>query len=181
MDGPLVLAILAFFGVFLAFVVASLLADVFILLTAIVTAVFVYFVPDVYPEIHSLLVDIRLFKEFGLTFPDELNGVTHVILTVIAVIGGALICIPVLPFSATYRQILGANKISGADERYIQRIVHDELDQLRKRLAAQKRKASTKTKPAAPEEAARPLTEKPEIALPESRIKQRQKTPVIKE
>ncbi|MEM7015748.1 MAG: hypothetical protein AAF512_00245 [Pseudomonadota bacterium] len=178
MDGPFIFAILAFFGVFLAFVVLSLLADVFILLTAIMTAVAVYFIPDIYPEIRMLITDIGLFRELGITFPEQINGFTHLILTIFTVLCGALICIPVLPFSATYRQILGANKISGADERYIQSIVHDEIEQLRKRLAAQRRKANTKTKPT--EEPTQPLTEKPEITLPEPAVKRRP-APIIKE
>lgn len=132
MDSPWVLALIAFFGIFLMFVIISLLADLLIIGTAVGCAAAAYFLPSWYPLFYDFVQNTQLPIYLGLTAPLESGGLEQA--TLYAMMGliillGTLICIPALPFSGTYRFILGANsrKITKSDENYIRDLVRSEI------------------------------------------------------
>lgn len=145
MDSPFLIALIVFFGIFLMFVVISLLSDLVIVGIALACAVFAYYIPSVYPEIYEMLsAYLQGLQQFGIVLPAQLDSQTHYLLAALVVLGGTLVCIPVLPFSATYRQMLGANKLSSSDEIHVKRLVAEELERLKKKLAEERARHHTK-------------------------------------
>ncbi|GEM_PF-1996621 len=147
MDSPWIVALLVFLGIFLMFVLISLLADLLIIGTAISCAAAAYFMPNWYPLFFDFVKDTQLPVYLGLADPSggALEQVTLYSMSALLVFGGTLICIPALPFSATYRQILGANKIGKSDETFVRALVRSELDDLDK--PRKKPQATTKPQP----------------------------------
>ncbi len=131
MDPIYVVPIGVFIGIFVMFFIISLLSDLVIVAIAIGSAMIAYNIPSFYPEFQKLFSDIRILEQLGLSLPNEPDAQAIYLIGAVIVFAAALLCIPVLPFSATYRQMLGANKISRHDEEYIKRIVHEELERMK--------------------------------------------------
>jgi len=139
MDTPLILALCVFFGIFLMFFFLSLLSDLLIIGIAVGCAAAAYFIPDWYPMLYEALQGSPLLTYLSLGAPETLSASNRYVLSALLTLLGALFCIPALPFSATYRQLLGANKIGRQDESYIKSLVRSELEALlRKRTPEEK-------------------------------------------
>ncbi len=153
MDSPWALAIGVFLLIYILFFFISLLADMFIVGIALGCAVLAYHIPSLYPDIAQLAGEWSLLKQLGLALPAQATASAHMTLAVLLALVGTVACIPFLPFSATYRQMLGANKISKGDELYMRRLVEEEWDTLRRRLVEDqnKRKAARQMPKPAPE------------------------------
>ncbi|MDM8548073.1 hypothetical protein QUF61_16415 [Candidatus Venteria ishoeyi] len=126
MDSPLLLAFIVFAGIFLLFFFISLLSDLVIVGVALSTAIAAYFIPEWYPVLFEMLKDTQIPTYLGLAQPDKLDDASRYLVAVMLTVLATLVCIPVLPFSATYRQMLGANKIGRQDEAYIKTLIHME-------------------------------------------------------
>jgi len=140
MDSPWVLAIGVFILIYLMFFFISLLADMFILFIALGCAILAFNIPELYPDIVELLQQVELPQQVGFILPPEPTLTSQLTLALLVVFFGTLACIPFLPFSATYRQMLGANKIGKSDELYIRRLVGEEWDRLRKKVLQEQKK-----------------------------------------
>lgn len=143
MDSPIFVALFVFLGIFFLFFVVSLVSDLLILVIVLLSAALAYMIPEMYDAeyFQQILQNQLAFMEiFGVSFPAQLDTATHYILGAMIIFGGMLLCVPILPFSAIYRQMLGANKISGRDEIHVKRIVAEELEMIRQRIAAEKHK-----------------------------------------
>jgi hypothetical protein len=114
-DSPFIIAILVFLGIYLVFFFIRLFADFILVGIALISAIFTYYFlhsPDVYHTVIDFSKEIHilnlLFQHFGL--PEQLEQLDR---KAIIAIGGmitalaVLISIPFLPFSATYRFLLG--------------------------------------------------------------------------
>jgi len=130
MDSPWIFAIGAFLAVYLLFFIISLLADIYIVGIALVTAFFSYNVPRLYPELQSTLNDFGFLSKLGMSLSTTPTATDYYIIIGLAVLAAVFVCIPVLPFSATYRQMLGANRLSKHEEGCVKRLVHEELVEL---------------------------------------------------
>ena len=128
MESSLILAFIVFAGIFLSFFFISLLSDLIIVGVALGTAAAAYFIPEWYPILFDMLKDTPIAMYLGLANPDQLDDATRYLVAAMLVFLATLVCIPVLPFSATYRQMLGANKIGRQDEAYIKSIIHTETE-----------------------------------------------------
>lgn len=174
MDSPWVLAIGVFFMIFLMFFFISLLADIVILGVALGCAVLAYNIPALYPDVTELLAGWDILRQLGVALPKEPTPAGYLTLGGMIVVLGTLACIPFLPFSGTYRQMLGANKIGRGDELYVKRLVGEEwermrrkaLEEQRKRKAAPEAKSAPEAKPVAEAKPA-PQAEVPPPAAPE--------------
>jgi hypothetical protein len=147
MDSPIIIALAVFLGIFLMFFIISLLSDLLIVGIVLSSAVLAYFIPEIYQASYFqgfLHNQLSFLQSFGISFPAELDAATYYLIGALIVFAGTLICIPVLPFSAVYRQMLGANKISGRDEHKVRAIVVEELELVRQRVAAERMKQQQK-------------------------------------
>lgn len=143
MESPIVVALFVFFGIILLFFVISLFSDLLIFAIILGSSILAYLVPEIYQAENFQQVlheNLSFLDIFGVTFPAELDIGTHYLLAFLIMLGGTLLCVPVLPFSALFRQMLGANKISGRDEILVKRIIAEELELIRQRVSAEKKR-----------------------------------------
>jgi hypothetical protein len=147
MDSPVVIALMVFFGIFLMFFIVSLLSDLWIFLVSLGSAAAAYFMRDWYPMVFDVIKTSPVVQQLHLMPPDKLDSTTMFIVAGVLVVIATILCIPALPFSATYRQMLGANKLTRRDETFIRGLIKTELDDLRKRLSMerQERQETKKT------------------------------------
>ena len=138
MDTPVVIALIVFFGIFLMFFIVSLLSDLWIFLVSLGSAAAAYFMRDWYPMVFDVIKTSPVVQQLHLMPPDKLDSTTIFIIAGVLVIIATILCIPALPFSATYRQMLGANKLTRRDETFIRGLIKTELDDLRKRLSMER-------------------------------------------
>jgi len=131
-DNPIILAIMVFFGIFLMFFFISLLSDLIIVTLTLGSAAAAYFIPEWYPIFYDTIKDTNLVNLLGLVSPDSLDLATKRVIAILLVLSATLIAIPVLPFSGTYRQILGANRIGRKDEAYISSVIAKQIKQQHK-------------------------------------------------
>ncbi len=138
MDTPVVIALMVFFGIFLMFFIVSLLSDLWIFLVSLGSAAAAYFMRDWYPMVFDVIKTSPVVQQLHLMPPDKLDSTTIFIIAGVLVVIATILCIPALPFSATYRQMLGANKLTRRDETFIRGLIKIELDDLRKRLSMER-------------------------------------------
>ncbi len=138
MDTPVVIALIVFFGIFLMFFIVSLLSDLWIFLVSLGSAAAAYFMRDWYPMVFDVIKTSPVVQQLHLMPPDKLDSTTIFIIAGVLVVIATILCIPALPFSATYRQMLGANKLTRRDETFIRGLIKTELDDLRKRLSMER-------------------------------------------
>ncbi len=138
METPVVIALIVFFGIFLMFFIVSLLSDLWIFLVSLGSAAAAYFMRDWYPMLFDAIKTSPVVQQLHLMPPDKLDSTTIFIVAGFLVVIATILCIPALPFSATYRQMLGANKLTRRDETFIRGVIKTELDDLRKRLSLEK-------------------------------------------
>lgn len=138
METPVVIALIVFFGIFLMFFIVSLLSDLWIFLVSLGSAAAAYFMRDWYPMVFDVIKTSPVVQQLHLMPPDKLDSTTIFIVAGVLVVIATILCIPALPFSATYRQMLGANKLTRRDETFIRGLIKTELDDLRKRLSLER-------------------------------------------
>lgn len=130
MDSPWVFAVVAFFAIYLLFFIISLLADIYIVAVALLSAIFAFNIPKWYPELYSSLNELAFLDHIGLTLAAQPTSYDYYTIIALVVILAVFLCIPVLPFSATYRQMLGANRLSKHEEACVKRLVTEEIANL---------------------------------------------------
>jgi len=128
-DNPIILAIIVFFGIFLMFFFISLLSDLIIVTLTLGSAAAAYFIPEWYPIFYDMIKDSNLINLLNLATPENLDLASKRTLAALLIFSATLIAIPVLPFSGTYRQILGANRIGRKDEAYISSVIAKQIKQ----------------------------------------------------
>ncbi len=109
MESPIIVAILVFASIYAAFLLIRLFADFFLVGIALCSAVLAYNIHSYYPDFLMILQESSLLNLLGLTLPDQPNSWAIFIIASLIVAGAVLISIPILPFSATYRFMLGVD------------------------------------------------------------------------
>jgi len=127
LNSQIVMAILVFISVYTFFFLIRLLADMYIVAIAIIAATGGYFIPDAYPEFRLILQEFKFLENLGIIFPEQADDLAFFKMAAIIVLFSVLICLPLLPFSATYRQILGVERLSTSEKNKIRELVHQEL------------------------------------------------------
>lgn len=127
LNSQIVIAVLVFFSVYTLFFLIRILADMYIVAIAIITAVIGYFIPDAYSEIRVILEDFTFLKSMHIIFPEQPDNWAFFKMAALITLFSVLICLPMLPFSQTYRQILGVERLSPAERNKIRRLVQEEL------------------------------------------------------
>jgi len=108
-ESPILVAILVFVSIYAAFLLIRLFADFFLVGIALVSAVLAYNIHSYYPDFVMILQESSLLNVLELTLPDQPNSWAIFIIASLIVVGAVLISIPILPFSATYRHMLGVD------------------------------------------------------------------------
>jgi len=123
----LIIALAVFVSIYLIFfLLIRLFADMAIVGTSLVCAGIAFLIPPYYSSFKELIQGIGIISSLGLKIPDSPTLVGMLIIASFVVLLGVLICLPFLPFSETYRTILGMGKL-GVTEIQVKQLINDEL------------------------------------------------------
>ncbi len=109
MESPIIVAILVFLSIYLTFLLIRLFADFFLVGIALASATLAYNIQGFYPDFVMVLQESNILNILGLTLPEQSNPEAIFIIAGLIVIVAILVSIPFLPFSATYRLLLGVD------------------------------------------------------------------------
>jgi hypothetical protein len=128
-ETPIVVAILVFLCIYLAFLLIRLFADFFLVTIALASATLAYNIQNYYPEILMILQESSLLNMLNLTLPEQPTQQAVLIIAGLIVTAAVLISIPFLPFSATYRVMFGIeNPVFSRKEAKVRAWIHDEIE-----------------------------------------------------
>lgn len=128
MNSPIVIAILVFISIYLIFLLIRLFADMFIVGIALASSVLAYNIKGHYPDFVSLLQDSPIINLTGASLPPQPTSGSIFLIALILTIGAVLLCLPFLPFSATYRFMLGIEKPLFSEEAKVRGWIREELE-----------------------------------------------------
>lgn len=128
MSSPVVVAIFAFLSIYLVFLLIRLFSDLIIVGIALTSAVFAYYLTGHYSSWLPHLRELPFLNVLGITFPDQPEVSTLYIIASLIVVGAVLLCVPFLPFSATYRFMLGVEKPLFSEEAKVRGWIREEID-----------------------------------------------------
>jgi len=127
LTSQLIIAFTVFISIYLIFfLLIRLFADMAIVGTSLVCAGIAFLIPPYYSSFKELIQGIGIISSLGLKIPDSPTLVGMLIIASFVVLLGVLICLPFLPFSETYRTILGIGKL-GVTEIQVKQLINDEL------------------------------------------------------
>jgi len=129
-DSPFVVAISVFLGIYLTFFLIRLVADMVIIGIAFVAAFLAYNIQNYYSEFLTILKEVNLLEKLGITLSETADPNSIWIIAVLIAITAILLCLPFLPFSATYRQMLGVEKPQDWQQARIKAWIREEISYL---------------------------------------------------
>jgi hypothetical protein len=147
-DSPFIVAILVFLSIYVVFFLIRLFADFILVGIALISAIFTYYFlhyPDVYHTVIDFSKEVPMLSMFfqHLGLPEQLEQLDR---KAIIAIGGmitalaVLISIPFLPFSATYRFLLGIeNPVFQRKEAKVRGWIVEEIENHHRQHEAQPR------------------------------------------
>lgn len=130
MDNPIVVAIVVFVALYVLFFLVRVLADMYLVGVALVCAVAAYHIPSYYGEFVEGLNTLNLIEPLGVKLPETADTAGIWIIAVYLVVFGLLACLPALPFSATYRYMLGVDRLTQHEERKIRHWINEEFERI---------------------------------------------------
>lgn len=159
MESPIVVAILVFLSIYLAFLLIRLFADFFIVGVALLSAVIAYNIQRFYPEFLMILQESNFLNMLGLTLPEQPTPEAVFTIAGLIVVVAILVSIPILPFSATYRLLLGVdNPAFARKESKVRGWIVEEIQRDHQRREKQLRREEQRQR----EEKLQPQSELPE-------------------
>jgi len=105
----IIVAILVFLSIYLVWYSIRFLADFFLVGIALGGAVLAYHIPDWYPIFQIIWEESRFLSIFGPLSPNQPDIAATFFIALLIIAGAVLLSIPFLPFSATYRFMLGVD------------------------------------------------------------------------
>jgi ABC-type uncharacterized transport system permease subunit len=128
-DSPWVVALIVFFSIFFMFFLMRLFADMYIVAIALIAAGAAYFIPKEYKEFYKFFTDdMPALNIIGVELSAQQDLLSIYLIAFLIMLFAVLLCLPALPFSATYRQILGANRLSPSEELKIKRWIGESIE-----------------------------------------------------
>lgn len=127
---PFLTALVAFVGVYLVFFLIRVFVDMYLVAVALSCAVAAYSIQgfNLYADFRQVLIELGLLKFLGLNLPLEPNTGAVIFMTALIVLTGVMLSLPVLPFSATYRYMLGTERLTSDEESKIKRWIQEEVE-----------------------------------------------------
>lgn len=118
MESPILLAVAVFVSIFLVYFLIRLLADLIIVAIALGSAVLSYHINQFYPEFLLVLQESGLLELLKITLPEQPDNMAILIIAGLITSVAIIITIPILPFSATYRFLLGVEPSVYAQKKF---------------------------------------------------------------
>jgi hypothetical protein len=123
----LFMAVAVFLSIYIVFfLLIRLFSDMAIVGASLVCAGIAFLIPPYYSAFRDLFHSVGLFASIGLKLPETPTTFGMTIIATLIVMVGVLICLPFLPFSETYRTLLGVGK-ANITEAQVKQLITDEL------------------------------------------------------
>lgn|GEM_PF-1087855 len=131
----LVAAIAIFIGIYIVFFLIRIFADMVIVGFALTAAIATFYIDEFYDQYLALLGDAPILKMMGLVLPPQPETWAVFSIAGLLLVLAVLACIPFLPFSETYRFILGIEKVSmEKNEAKVRQWMAEEIENLDKNM-----------------------------------------------
>ncbi|MEZ5672045.1 MAG: hypothetical protein R3E08_06520 [Thiotrichaceae bacterium] len=122
----LIIAVSVFLSIYLIFfLLIRLFADMAIVGTSLVCAGIAFLIPPYYESFRTVIHSIGILSSLGIRIPETPTTIGMIMIASSVVVIGVLICLPFLPFSETYRAILGGKP--GVTEVQVKQLINNEL------------------------------------------------------
>ena len=128
LESPILIGIAVFISIFLVFFLIRLFADFILVAIALGSAVLAYHIHQFYPEFLIVLQESGLLELLKITLPEQADNLAILIIAGLITATAIIISIPILPFSATYRFLLGVEPSVYAQKK-IQKWIGKEIKQ----------------------------------------------------
>lgn len=126
----LFMAVAVFLSIYIVFfLLIRLFSDMAIVGASLICAGIAFFIPPYYSSFRDLIHSMSLLASIGLKIPENPTTFGMTVIAGLIVIIGVLICLPFLPFSETYRTLLGVGK-ANITEAKVKQLIADELTQV---------------------------------------------------
>lgn len=129
-DTELLAAIGVFLSIYTVYFLIRIFADLMLVAIALFSAIAAFNIKSYYGEFRELLSNFKILEKFGIELAQQADTGSIMIIAVFIVIVGVLLSLPFLPFSQTYRLMLGIEKLSSREEEKIRQWVNDEAEEL---------------------------------------------------
>jgi len=133
----ILVAVLVFLSIYLMFFLISVFSDMYIVGIALTSAGLAYSIRGF--EIYPYLLDFleytgitHFLSSLGLNLSTQADNWSVFLVSAIIVMMAVFFCIPFLPFSDTYRKILGVEKPVSTEEARIRHWILEEVERIRK-------------------------------------------------
>jgi hypothetical protein len=128
-DTEILSALGVFISIYLMFLIIRILADFMLALIASIAAVVAFNISTYYDEFRELLSSLRVLEVVGIELAAQATIMDIAIIAGFIVLAAVILSLPFLPFSQTYRLMLGIEKLSSREEDKIRQWVIDETDE----------------------------------------------------
>jgi len=127
---PFLTAFAVFAGVYMFFFLIRVFADMYLVGIALACAFAAFSIEgfNFYPEYREVLTELGMLNYLGLSLPPQPDTGAVLVICFFIVVAGVALCLPVLPFSATYRYMLGVERLTSEEETKIRRWVQEEIE-----------------------------------------------------
>jgi hypothetical protein len=127
-ESPILLGIAVFVTIFLVFFLIRLFADWILVAIALGSAVLSYHIHQFYPEFLMILQESGLLEILKITLPEQPDNLAILMIAGLITTIAIIISLPILPFSVTYRFLLGVEPSIYAQKK-IQKLIGKEVKQ----------------------------------------------------
>jgi len=122
MDSPIVVAILVFLSIYFVFLLIGI---------ALSSAILAYNIKGHYSEFLPVLQESPFLTLFGVNLPTQPDTSAIYLIAIFIILIAILFCLPFLPFSATYRYMLGVEKPLFSEQAKVRGWILEELERNR--------------------------------------------------
>lgn len=129
-DTELLAAIGVFISIYIAYFLIRIFADLMLVAIALFAAVAAFNIKSYYTEFRELLSGLRILDMAGIELSQQADVYSIVVIAIFIIAVGVVLSLPFLPFSQTYRLMLGVEKLSIREEEKIRQWVNDEAEEL---------------------------------------------------
>ncbi len=129
-DTEILAAVGVFFSIYIIYFLIRIFSDLMLVVIALFSAFIAFNIKNYYAELRELLSDLRVLDIFGIELTEQATNGSIFVILVFVVMTAVILSLPFLPFSQTYRLMLGVEKLTPREEEKIRQWVNDEAVEL---------------------------------------------------
>ncbi|WP_353570833.1 hypothetical protein [Candidatus Albibeggiatoa sp. nov. BB20] len=129
-DTELLAAIGVFLSIYAIYFLIRIFADLMLVAIALFSAIAAFNIKSYYAEFREIFSNLKFLDKLGIELAEQATTGSIAIVAAFIVISAVILSLPFLPFSQTYRLMLGIEKLTSREEEKIRLWVNDEAEEL---------------------------------------------------